>query len=235
MDENEIRKQINRFLVKEKIKREEFCYRAGISAATLNKCMTGKMRFSEKTVSKIIATIGIPDSHISDEVESFKNYGGYSKIQANKYIGSYLTFRPSFSEAKSIFAYITDISWSDERGALEFNERNRHDPEHCQHGYISIPQETNFIYFIVNYLGQYRMSVCRRNAISGEIYGLINTLKIVDSWALVPVTTFIHMIPYDSCELKTTGIIRMNDKNYQFFMKRLERTQSKKLAELLLV
>ncbi|GDX39232.1 hypothetical protein LBMAG20_14470 [Methylocystaceae bacterium] len=150
MDEDEIRKQINRFLVKEKIKREEFCYRAGISAATLNKCMTGKMRFSDKTVSKIIATIGIQDSNISDEVASYKNYGGYSKIQAKKYIGSYLTFRPSFSEDKSIFAYITDIRWSDERGALEFNERNRHDPEHCQHGYISIPQETNFIYFITS-------------------------------------------------------------------------------------
>lgn len=79
------------------------------------------------------------------------------------------------------------------------------------------------------------MSVCRRNAISGEIYGLINTLKIVDSWALVPVTTFFHMVPYESCELKTTGIIGMNDKNYQFFKKRLERTQSKKLAELLSV
>lgn len=235
MDEDEIRKQINRFMVKEKIKRDELCHRAGISIATLNKCMTGKMRFSEKTVSKIIAIIGIPETHVSDEVESYKNYGGYSKIQAKKYAGSYLTFRPSFSEENSIFVYITDISWSDERGSLEFNERGRHDSEHCQHGYISIPQETNFIYFIVNYFGQYRMSVCRRNAISGEIYGLINTLKIVDSWALIPVTTFLHMIPYDSCEIKTTGIVRVNDKNYQFFRKRLERTQSKKLAELISV
>ena len=233
MDEVEIRNQINKYLVKEKIKREEFCHRAGISPATLNKCMTGKMRFSDKTISKIQTIIGVLDNLKADELDSYKNYGGYSKIQAKKFIGSYLTFRPSFSEEKAIFSYITDISWSDERGALEFSERDRHDSEHSQRGYISIPQETNFIYFIVNYIGQYRMSVCRRNAISGEIYGLINTLRIVDNWVLVPVTTFIHMIPYNDCDYKTTGIIKSNDKNYSFFSKRLERTQSKKLAQLI--
>lgn len=233
MDESEIRNQINKFLVTEKIKREEFCHRAGISPATLNKCMTGKMKFSDKTINKIQAIIGVQDNTKADELDGYRNYGGYSKIQAKKFVGSYLTFRPSFSEEKAIFSYITDINWSDERGALEFSEKDRRDSEHSQRGFISIPQETNFIYFIVNYIGQYRMSVCRRNAISGEIYGLINTLRIVDNWALVPVTTYIHMIPYESCEHKITGVINSDDKNYQYFSKKLERTQTKKLAQLI--
>lgn len=235
MDESEIRILINRYLVKQKIKREEFCHRAGISAATLNKCMTGRMRFSDKTVSKIQVLIGFQDGLKAEELDVSLNYGGYSKIQAKKFIGSYLTFRPSFSEDKAIFSYVTDIIWSDERGALEFNETDRYDLEHCQHGYISIPQETNFIYFIVNYMGQHRLSVCRRNAVNGEIYGLINTLRIVDNWALVPVTTYIHMIPYNLSEIKATGIIKVNDKNYQFYKKKLERTQSKKLVQLILI
>lgn len=233
MDEAELRGQINKYLVREKITREEFCHRTGISAATLNKCMTGKMRFSEKTISKIKDILALDGESKSEEIDSYKNYGGYSKLQASKYIGSYVTFRPSFSDSGSFFVYLTDIIWNDSLHVLEFIEKNRNDSEHCQNGYISIPLETNYVYFIVNAIGNYRLTISRRDIFSGDIYGLVNTLKSTNNGALVPVSTYIYMIPFEKCPHKSTGIIKLNDKGYTFFKDKIDKIKNKKLIEFI--
>lgn len=233
MEESEIRNQINHYLAHEKIKREEFCHRAGISLATLNKCMTGKMRFSEKTISKIKDMISIVDENNSGEIDVYKNYGGYSKLQASKYIGNYITFRPSFSNNGEFFVYLTEIKWNSEKNVLEFIEKNRSDSEHSQNGYISIPLETNYVYFIVNAIGNYRLVISRRDIFSGDIYGLINTLKSTNNGALVPVASYIYMTPIDKCPFKTTGLIKEKDEGFIFFRDKLEKIKRKKLIEFI--
>lgn len=233
MDEAEIRNQINKYLVRENIKREEFCHRAKISPATLNKCMSGKMRFSEKTISKIQDILALNSDRQLDEINSYKNYGGYSKLQASKYIGSYITFRPSFSDSGSFFVYLTEISWNDKIHVLEFVEKNRNDSEHSQNGFISIPLETNYVYFIVNAIGNYRLTISRRDIFTGDIYGLINTLKSTISGALIPVSTYIYMTPIEKCPHKETGIIKESYKGYAFFKEKIDKIRNKKLIEFI--
>lgn len=233
MEEAEIRNQINQYLVREKIKREEFCHRAGISPATLNKCMTGKMKFSEKTISKIKDMVFVQDEDKSKDIDIYENYGGYSKLQASKYIGSYITFRPSFSNSGAFFVYSTEIKWNNKKNVLEFIENNRSDSEHSQNGYISIPLESNYVYFIVNAIGNYRLVISRRDIFSGDIYGLINTLKSVNNGALVPVASYIYMTPLEKCPHKKLGIVNENDEGFSYFKDKLDKIKRKKLVEFI--
>lgn len=165
----------------------------------------------------------------------FKKSGGYTKFQADKFVGSYVTFRPSFSDDGTIFVYLTDIAWNSESNILEFCEKSRSDAEHSQSGYISIPQETHYIYFVVNAIGQYRLTISRRDAISGEIHGLINTLKSTSNDSLVPTSTYIYMVPSQQCPHMITGIIKEGDEGYSYFKDKLNKVKSKKLVEMITI
>jgi transcriptional regulator with XRE-family HTH domain len=229
-----IRRLITDFLIRENIKREELCHRAGISLATLNKCMAGKMAFSEKTLRKLELAIGASINRNVYDLEpqgAALNFGGYTEQQASRYIGSYLTFRPSYSDNGKIFSYITKIDWNEGSEVLEFHEGNRLDADHAQSGFISIPQETQYVYFITHAVGQYRLAICRRHIFSGELYGIVNTLKSTESGFLVPVSSFIYMVPLDNCPNQQVGIIEPTDAAFPYFKERLARIQHKKLAE----
>ncbi len=111
------------------------------------------------------------NSHAAEEL------GAYSRASVSWLEGDYLTLRPSFGEDKAIFAYITEIGWDFDAGHLSFRERERSDVSFSQQGTVSVPHLSGHIYLVTNTSGQYRMAVLSRPSITGEMFGILTTLR----------------------------------------------------------
>ncbi len=102
--------------------------------------------------------------------------GAYTRAAVDHYIGSYLTLRPSFSQADTIVAYRTDISWDPDWPSLLFQERDRADAPYSHRGRLYIPASSMFIHLVSLTKGAMRMVVVSQIDRFGEMRGIITTL-----------------------------------------------------------
>ncbi len=114
--------------------------------------------------------------------------GAYTRAGVDQYIGSYLTLRPSFTQADAIVAYRTDISWDPEWPSLLFQERDRPDAPYSHRGRLYIPASSMFIHLVSLTKGAMRMVVVSQIDRFGEMRGLITTLHKHGAM-LLPVAT----------------------------------------------
>ena len=94
----------------------------------------------------------------------------------DRYIGSYLTLRPSFSVAGGVMAYRTDITWDEEWPSLLFQERDRPDKPYLHRGRVYIPTSSMYIHLVSLTKGAMRMVMVSQLDPMGLMRGLITTL-----------------------------------------------------------
>src|SRR4029078_4310286 len=157
---------------------------AKISLSTLEKALSGQRPFTLASVVRLEAALGLTLRRPTPAKAAAaarlagiapEELGSYARPAVSWIEGGYLTIRPSFLNPESIYAYRTEISWSDDKGHLVFKEADRIDAAYTQDGSVSIPHQSGYIYLVTNKSGQYRFIVILRPTIPGEMFGSVNT------------------------------------------------------------
>lgn len=205
------------------ISRQRLADEARISLSTLEKALSGHRPFTLATIIRLEQAIGLPlreqerpqaapqpngNGHAPQEL------GAYSRAAVTWLEGSYLTLRPSFGDASAIFAYCTEIQWDAEAAHLQFFERERTDVSFSQHGAVSVPHLSGHIYLVTNTSGQYRMAVLSRPSISGEMFGILTTLRAGQGAHLTPVSTPLALVPLHAIGEPSFGRIQTGDPHF---------------------
>jgi transcriptional regulator with XRE-family HTH domain len=218
-------------LARRRISRQRLADDAKISISTLEKALSGTRPFTLATIIRLEEALQIKLRPLmaKDSVASMPaagaapvDLGGYS-LGAVKWLeGDYLTLRPSFEIKDTVYAYRTKIAWSVEKCCLCFDEAERLDAPFSQQGVVSIPNKSGQIYLLTSDEGQYRLAILRRPLISGEIYGVLITLRVLRGGQLQPVSTPLVLLPIAK-QATQFGRIAATDPLYESYRAHLQR------------
>ena len=239
-DENTIiSEMIREELARRRMTRQALAENAKISLSTLEKALSGKRPFTLATLVRLEDALEVslrnnvsePKPQTQPNVGlAAETLGSYARPAVSWIEGDYLTLRPSFGSAPAIYAYRTQISWSDDHSRLTFREYDRIDAEFTQWGDVSIPHQSGHIYLITNRHGQYRMIVVARPNISGELHGILTTLQAGRGSQLIPTATPIAFVPLTNSKAQKNaddmayGRISPNSKVYESYKQYLQKT-----------
>jgi transcriptional regulator with XRE-family HTH domain len=192
--------QVREELARRRISRQHLADKAKISLSTLEKALTGTRPFTLASVVRIEEALQLSlrknrsAANGKDELAP-ESLGSYSHPAVTWLEGDYVTLRPSFSDAQSIYAYRTEILWDTALSHLVFRESDRLDAAFKQDGAVSVPHQSGYIYLVTNKMGQYRLILITRPMIGGEMFGLLTTLQSGRGTLLTPVSTPIVFVP----------------------------------------
>jgi transcriptional regulator with XRE-family HTH domain len=192
--------KIREELARVRISRQHLADKAKISLSTLEKALSGTRPFTLASVVRIEEALQKSfrkhKSASNGEAElAPESLGSYSHPAVSWLEGDYVTLRPSFSDAQSIYAYRTEIRWDSALSHLVFRESDRLDAAFKQDGAVSVPHQSGYIYLVTNKMGQYRLIILSRPMIGGEMFGLLSTLQSGRGTLLTPVSTPIVFVP----------------------------------------
>jgi transcriptional regulator with XRE-family HTH domain len=185
--------RIREEIARRRLSRQAVADAARISLSTLDKALAGRRPFTLTTLVRLEASLGIalrPAAPAPAEpvaVTAPDELGGYARATVRWLEGAYLTLRPSFSDPKSIYAHRTDISWDLAAGHLTFREAERLDRDYTQFGAVAVPHQSGHIYLSTNRHGQQRLAILSRPTITGDLHGLLTTLRAGRGSHLAPV------------------------------------------------
>lgn len=196
-DSAALARRLREELARRRITRQALADAARISISTLEKVLAGRRAFTLATIVRLEEGLGAKlierpvsaDAAAQEPGTAPDGLGSYNRAAVAWLAGSYLTLRPSFGERGAIYAYRTDISWSDQTSSLVFREKERIDRDYAQYGEVSVPHQSGHIYLVTNRHGQYRLIVVARPTIKGEMHGLLTTLQSGRGSHLSPVST----------------------------------------------
>lgn len=219
-------------LARRRISRQRLADDAKISISTLEKALSGTRPFTLATIIRLEEALQIKLRPATKEKSSVAassgvgaapvELGGYS-LGAVKWLeGDYLTLRPSFEIKDTVYAYRTKIAWSEDKNCLCFAEAERLDAPFSQKGVVSIPNKSGQIYLLTSDEGQFRLAILGRPLISGEIYGLLTTLRVMRGGQLQPVSTPLVLLPIAKQDARF-GRIAAADPLYESYQAHLQR------------
>lgn len=222
-------------LARRRITRQQLAVDAKISLSTLEKALSGKRPFTLTTTVRIEEALGLSlrNGDISNPTQVSTNVsnlapvslGSYSRPAVQWIEGNYLTLRPSFGDADALYAYRTNVAWDEDESCLTFREANRVDADFTQWGHVSIPHQSGHIYFVTNRHGQYRLIVVSRPTITGEMHGVLSTLRAGRGSQLTPVATPIAFAPIsEEQDALEYGRISSTNRCYSDYHEILQRT-----------
>lgn len=202
-------------LARRRLSRQWLADEARISISTLEKALAGRRRFTLGTVvrleealqMKLRGSVNQDDPHHQSGLAP-DELGAYARPAVQWLEGQYLTLRPSIEEAGAIYAYLTFISWDEERELLTFAEAARLDSDFTQKGLVSFPYISGHIYLVTNTAGQYRMILLGRPNIQGSMSGILTTLAVGAGSQLTPAASPITLVPVKAGEEPALGLIR---------------------------
>src|SRR4051812_46859837 len=124
-------------LARRRLSRQWLADEAKVSLSTLEKALSGSRPFTLATVVRLEDALGTSLRErgvVRNEPRLFapESMGAYARPAVQWVEGTYITLRPSFSEPRAIFAYLTSISWNEAEGHLVFSEAGRTDSEYEQ-------------------------------------------------------------------------------------------------------
>jgi transcriptional regulator with XRE-family HTH domain len=192
--------KIREELARVRISRQHLADKAKISLSTLEKAMSGTRPFTLASVVRIEEALQKSfrkhksNGHGEGELAP-ETLGSYSHPAVSWLEGDYLTLRPSFSDAQSVYSYRTEIRWDTALSHLVFRESDRLDAAFKQDGAVSVPHQSGYIYLVTNKMGQHRLIILSRPMIGGEMFGLLTTLQSGRGTMLTPVSTPIVFVP----------------------------------------
>lgn len=221
-------------LARRRLSRQWLADEARVSLSTLEKALAGRRPFTLATVVRLEDALGTSlrgRSQAPSEARLFapESMGAYARPAVQWLEGTYLTLRPSFSEAGAIFAYLTSIRWDDAAGHLVFSEAARTDSDYEQKGFVSFPNLSGTLYLVTIWQGQYRMALLNRP--SGRwLSGILLTLAAGEGAQLIPASLPIVLLPLGEGEEKTMGVVRDGDPDYADYRNCVDRVTGRGYA-----
>ena len=228
-----------------------------ISLSTLEKVLSGRRPFTLATMVRIEEVLGVslrpgqsargggkPNGNGGSAGNGLAHapaaaagvapdeLGSYARPAVSWLEGTYLTLRPSFGNASAVYAYRTDIAWDEARSVLAFQEAERVDTPFTQFGVVSVPHQSGYVYLVTNRHGQHRLAVVSRPTITGEMHGLLTTLKVGRGAQLTPIATPIVLAPIASVKDAHFGQIAPGHLAYERYRALLQRTLGEEYALL---
>jgi transcriptional regulator with XRE-family HTH domain len=198
-------------LARRRLSRQWLADEAKVSLSTLEKALAGSRPFTLATVVRIEDALGTSLRVISPSDTKHlapPTMGAYARPAVQWLEGTYLTLRPSFSEAGAIFAYLTSIVWDEINGHLVFSEAARLDSDYEQKGFVSFPNISGAIYLVTISDGQYRMALLNRPS-GGGLSGILLTLAAGEGAQLIPAAVPIALLPASASPI--VGVVRSGD------------------------
>jgi len=218
-------------IARRRISRQHLADQAKISISTLEKALAGRRPFTLATTIRLEEALGVAlrkadaDGAIAPPISLAPGELGYYSRPAVSFIeGNYLTLRPSFGEPNAIYAYRTEICWDAGTSSLIFRESERIDSQFAQDGRVSVPNQSGYIYLITNRQGQYRLVLISRPTISGEMFGIMTTLRAGRGAELIPVAAPVAYVPLAGLSGVEFGRVATDHPCYERYRKYLKRT-----------
>jgi len=206
---------------------------ARVSLSTLEKALAGRRPFTLATVVRLEDALGtsLRERRSSSDTTHFApaSMVAYARPAVQWLEGTYLTLRPSFSEAGAIFAYLTSIRWDDASGHLVFSEAARTDSEYEQKGFVSFPNLSGAIYLVTISTGQYRMALLNRPS-GRSLNGILLTLAAGEGAQLIPAAVPIALVPVDPDADSDLGVVRPGDRCYEEYRTCVDRITQRDYA-----
>lgn len=192
-------------LARRRLSRQKLADLAKISLSTLEKALSGRRPFTlattirlEEALARPLRTPAAAPIQVKPAAGIAPDELGFYSRQAVTWIeGAYLTLRPSFSDKRALYAYRTEIYWSEPVSRMLFRESERLDAAFTQDGAVSVPNQSGHIYLVTNRHGQIRLIVVARPTIAGEMYGILTTLQAGRGAQLMPVAAPIAFVPLE--------------------------------------
>jgi transcriptional regulator with XRE-family HTH domain len=229
-------------IARRRISRQSLAELAKLSLSTLEKVLGGRRPFTLATTVRLEQALGVslrktadapvPVVAVNGDIAP-DELGAYSRRAVAWIEGTYVTIRPSFGDKDAIFAYRTEIVWSDTASSLVFHEGERQDAAFAQFGEVSVPNQSGHIYLVTNRHGQHRLITVARPTISGEMYGIITTLLAGRGSLLTPIAAPIAYVPIKMIENPAFGRISSDNANYAAYRAHLRRTIDEPFAMFL--
>ena len=180
-------------LARRRLSRQWLADEARVSLSTLEKALAGSRPFTLATVVRLEDALGtsLRGKKLSPETE-LRNFapdsmGAYTRPAVQWLEGSYLTLRPSFSEA------------------------SRTDAEYEQKGFVSFPNISGAIYLVTISEGQYRVAILNRPVGHGAMSGILLTLAAGSGAQLTPAAVPITLVPKRVESEPIVGVVREGD------------------------
>lgn len=227
-------------LARRRMSRQALADLAKISISTLEKALAGSRPFTLATMVRLEEALGrrLREQQPAPGAPSGSNgfappeLGSYSRPAMSWIEGEYLTLRPSFGDPDAVYAYRTDIFWSDETSRMVFREGGRLDAAFTQFGEVSAPHQSGHIYLVTNRHGQHRLIVLSRPTIEGAMYGVLTTLQAGRGSQLTPVSATIAFLPLKRGEAAVEGRVGPRDADYARCRRHLDRVKQDGFAVL---
>jgi transcriptional regulator with XRE-family HTH domain len=234
--------QVREELARRRMSRQALADLARISISTLEKALAGSRPFTLATTVRLEEALGrrlreqpvaIATKPPASTGFAPPELGSYSRPAMSWIEGEYLTLRPSFGDPVAIYAYRTDIGWSDEGSRMIFREGERLDAAFTQFGDVAAPHQSGHIYLVTNRHGQHRLIVLSRPTIDGSMYGVLTTLQAGRGSQLTPVSAAIALLPLKRGEPAVSGRIGPRDADYERCRRQLDRVKQEGFAVLM--
>ena len=216
--------RVREALARRRLSRQQLADQAKISVSTLEKALAGRRPFTLATLIRLEQALDLPlrPGHASSDLAP-DDLGAYARKAVAWLEGAYLTLRPSFEMAGAVYAYRTEIHWDGEVPCLAFRESERQDSAYTQAGRISMPNQSGHIHLTTNWQGQHRLITLGRPTISGELYGLLNTLQSGAGGHLTPIAAPVALIPLRNAPDARYGRVAPGQPGYEGYKAKLDR------------
>lgn len=227
-------------LARRRMSRERLAAEAKISLSTLEKALTGQRPFTLATTIRLEQALGMDLRPAAAEAPVRAGggadlapewLGSYARAAVRRLEGDYLTLRPSFQDAGTVYAYRTVIGWEAASSSLVFHESDRMDGAFTQRGHVSFPSQSGHVYLVTNEEGQYRLIVLSRPTIAGEMYGLLSTLKVGLGSNLTPASAPIAFIPLSKTPDAVFGRVGPGQPRYAAYRAHIDRILGQAYAQ----
>ncbi len=150
-----------------------------------------------------------------------RNYGGYTRANVTHLEGRYVCFRPAFTSAGVISAYLMDLRWDDAASCLTFEERDREDAGHTQRGRVYLPDGRPFMNFVTVGGGGIRLITVSRPGERESARGLIMTLSNPSGMQFTPASAPI-VLRRVTDRIPQLGFLRPGAPDYDYYRRELE-------------
>jgi len=203
-------------IARRRLSRARLAESAKLSISTLEKTLSGRRPFTLATIVRLEEALGAslrdaPEVENAAPALAPHEMGSYSRPAVQWIEGDYLTLRASFGKDNAVYAYRTEIRWSNAKGHLVFTESDRVDVVFEQTGFVSMPNLSGHTYLMTSEAGQYRMIMLGRATREKRMFGLLSTLQVGQGSQLVPVASPIAFVPMGQLEEPVFGSVREDD------------------------
>lgn len=236
-------------IARRRISRRHLADLARISLSTLEKVLSGRRPLTIATLVRLEEALGmtlrsvngrsvmppalgfVPDGSRGVAPDEL---GSYARPAVQWIEGAYLTIRPSFGNPAAVYAYCTDIRWDEAQSILVFRERERTDEAFTQFGQVAVPNQSGHVYLVTNRHGQHRLITVSRPTISGEMHGILATLRVGRGSQLTPVAAPIAFMPLrEGAPQPAVGQIAPGHAAFEGYRALLGRTTADEFAVLM--